>query len=569
MNGNDVTKITETMKKNILLFTLSVFVLLIGLSACHSPEELDPAIEKKGINNFIASFVDDDRDENIFESEIDYEKHVITVVFPYNYPRLSDNVLQVSDLKKIRVKAYVDNNIYITPSLLYMDMTQENTITVKGLSGSVNYKVVPEIRKSNECAITKFSLPSLGLSGIINEEAKTISLITLEEIGEALAEVGISHGAVLSPDPTTVALNYDNEPQIKVTAQNGTSVAVYTVKKKIPEKIPAGIRTNSAKLIWVRKLTDIGLTAANMTTGIAVTKDYVVLNERGNSKAVYVNAKTGENAGSINISQFAGSLTNFYATADDADNILFVNLTPNGGSAFTVWRVKGVNGTPEKYIEFPTTAPMGRKISVSGSLDGDAIITAPYYSTAGKFARWQVVNGQLKSQTPENVTAQGLGSWGNNADVIYSDPSNPESDYFAAFYSTPRNLTWFNGATNTIKANGPAISANWIQNAVDFAVFNKVAYVLSNSVNSFTWGKDDNIYLFDVAGGTLGNQPLDFGTNGLNIMGNYGGNALGVQNANGTGDVALRVSPDGYYLYIYFMFTNGYVGCISCDCIDM
>ncbi|MCI6212221.1 DUF5018 domain-containing protein [Bacteroides heparinolyticus] len=557
------------MKKNILLFTLSVFVLLIGLSACHSPEELDPAIEKKGINNFIASFVDDDRDENIFESEIDYEKHVITVVFPYNYPRLSDNVLQVSDLKKIRVKAYVDNNIYITPSLLYMDMTQENTITVKGLSGSVNYKVVPEIRKSNECAITKFSLPSLGLSGIINEEAKTISLITLEEIGEALAEVGISHGAVLSPDPTTVALNYDNEPQIKVTAQNGTSVAVYTVKKKIPEKIPAGIRTNSAKLIWVRKLTDIGLTAANMTTGIAVTKDYVVLNERGNSKAVYVNAKTGENAGSINISQFAGSLTNFYATADDADNILFVNLTPNGGSAFTVWRVKGVNGTPEKYIEFPTTAPMGRKISVSGSLDGDAIITAPYYSTAGKFARWQVVNGQLKSQTPENVTAQGLGSWGNNADVIYSDPSNPESDYFAAFYSTPRNLTWFNGATNTIKANGPAISANWIQNAVDFAVFNKVAYVLSNSVNSFTWGKDDNIYLFDVAGGTLGNQPLDFGTNGLNIMGNYGGNALGVQNANGTGDVALRVSPDGYYLYIYFMFTNGYVGCISCDCIDM
>ncbi|WP_373759845.1 DUF5018 domain-containing protein, partial [Bacteroides heparinolyticus] len=159
------------MKKNILLFTLSVFVLLIGLSACHSPEELDPAIEKKGINNFIASFVDDDRDENIFESEIDYEKHVITVVFPYNYPRLSDNVLQVSDLKKIRVKAYVDNNIYITPSLLYMDMTQENTITVKGLSGSVNYKVVPEIRKSNECAITKFNLPSLGLSGIINEEA--------------------------------------------------------------------------------------------------------------------------------------------------------------------------------------------------------------------------------------------------------------------------------------------------------------------------------------------------------------------------------------------------------------
>ncbi|MCS2578121.1 hypothetical protein [Bacteroides faecis] len=55
----------------------------------------------------------------------------------------------------------------------------------------------------------------------------------------------------------------------------------------------------------------------------------------------------------------------------------------------------------------------------------------------------------------------------------------------------------------------------------------------------------------------------------MDIFGNYGGNALGVQNGNGAGDVALRVSPDGYYMYIYFMFTNGYVGCISCDCIDI
>ncbi|MFR5271051.1 MAG: hypothetical protein ACLTGI_11610 [Hoylesella buccalis] len=52
-------------------------------------------------------------------------------------------------------------------------------------------------------------------------------------------------------------------------------------------------------------------------------------------------------------------------------------------------------------------------------------------------------------------------------------------------------------------------------------------------------------------------------------MRKYGGKALGKQNANGTGDVALRVSNDGYYLYIYFMFTNGYVGCVRCDCLDL
>ena len=556
--------------KNKILSAISLIVLILSIGACQSPEELDPAtVGRSGINNLIASFADDDSDENSFESEINHDTRVITVVFPYNYPRLSDNVLQVSALKKMRVRAYVDNNVYVTPSLLYMDMTHENTITVKGLKGSVDYKVVPEIRKSNACAITKFELPSVGLSGIINEEAKKISLVAFENIGEILAEVTLSHGATISPNPMVVPLNYDENVQLTVTAQNGTTKAVYTVTKEIPEKLAAGMRASSAKLLWARKLTDIGITSKNLTTGIAATDDYVVLNERGNAQAIYVNAKTGENAGSINISQFAGNLTNSYVTADDANNILFTNLTPGGGAAFTVWRVKGVNGTPEKYIEFPVTSAMGRKLSVIGSLDGDAIITAPYYGTSGQFARWQVVGGSLKSQTPDLVIAKGLGSWGFNADVIYSNPSDPASDYFASYYSTPRGLSWFDGATNEIKSTGREISPNWIQNAVDYAVFNKVAYVLSNSVNSFTWGKDDTIYLFDIAGGTLGNEPLDFGDNGLKIFGNYGGNALGVQNANGTGDVALRVSPDGYYLYIYFMFTNGYLGCIRCDCMDM
>lgn len=151
--------------KNNILSILACFALMLGVNACHSPEELDPAVVKNGINNFIASFVDDDRDENSFSSEIDYQNHVITVVFPYNYPRLSDNVLQISDLKKMRVHASLDNNVYITPSVLFMDMTKENVINLQTLSGTVQYKVVPEIRKSNECLITKFDLPAKGLSG--------------------------------------------------------------------------------------------------------------------------------------------------------------------------------------------------------------------------------------------------------------------------------------------------------------------------------------------------------------------------------------------------------------------
>ena len=554
--------------KNKILSIVSVIAFLMGMSACHSPEDINPTVERNIINNLTASFPDDDSDDNSFTSEIDYTNHVITVVFPYNYPKLSDNVLQLSDLKKMRVIADLDNNVYVYPTLLFMDMTKDNFITVKDQTGaSTEYKVVAEIRKSNECAITKFNITSLGLSGIINESTKTISLIRLESIGEVLADISISHGATISPDPRTVALNYDQDQKITVTAQNGTTKSTYTVKKEIPEKIAAGLRANSAKLIWAKKLTDIGISSSDMTTGIAVTNDYVVINERAKNP-IYLNAKNGEKAGTMNIS-FAGSLTNFYTTSDKDGNILFTNLTPNAGPAFTVWKASGVDQAPEKYIEFTTSLAMGRKLSVSGSLNNNAIITAPIYATSGQFARWQVENGVLKSQTPDIITAQGIGAWGTNADVIYSDPTDLTSDYFTTFYAEPRNLCWMDGKTNSIKNKGVALDGNYVPNAVDHAVFNKVEYVASNLVNPWSWGTADNIYLFDLSSGSLGTQAIDFGSTGLGINGNYGSKILGNTNGNYCGDVVLKVSDDGYYMYIYFMFCNGYVGCVQCDCIDM
>ena len=554
--------------KNKILSIISVIAFLMSISACHSPEEFNPTVERNIINNLTASFPDDDSDDNSFTSEIDYTNHVITVVFPYNYPKLSDNVLRLSDLKKMRVIADLDNNVYVYPTLLFMDMTKDNFITVKDQTGaSTEYKVVAEIRKSNECAITKFNITSLGLSGIINESTKTISLISLESIGEVLADISISHGATISPDPRTVALNYDQDQKITVTAQNGTTKSTYTVKKEIPEKIAAGLRANSAKLIWAKKLTDIGISSSDMTTGIAVTNDYVVINERAKNP-IYLNAKNGEKAGTMNIS-FAGSLTNFYTTSDKDGNILFTNLTPNAGPAFTVWKASGVDQAPEKYIEFTTSLAMGRKLSVSGSLNNNAIITAPIYATSGQFARWQVENGVLKSQTPDIITAQGIGAWGTNADVIYSDPTDLTSDYFTTFYAEPRNLCWMDGKTNSIKNKGVALDGNYVPNAVDHAVFNKVEYVASNLVNPWSWGTADNIYLFDLSSGSLGTQAIDFGSTGLGINGNYGSKILGNTNGNYCGDVVLKVSDDGYYMYIYFMFCNGYVGCVQCDCIDM
>ena len=55
----------------------------------------------------------------------------------------------------------------------------------------------------------------------------------------------------------------------------------------------------------------------------------------------------------MDISQFAGDNSNFHATADRGNNILFCSYTPSGGT-FTVWKANGVNEKPQKYIEYKT-----------------------------------------------------------------------------------------------------------------------------------------------------------------------------------------------------------------------
>lgn len=557
--------------KTKFISILSLIAFCFGISSCHSPEAYSPTGENIGLQNLIVSFPNDDRDENEFTSEIDHTNHIATVVFPYNYPRLSDDILTADKLSKVRVRAKLANNAYIlNGGVLWMDLTKENTISVQNPAGDVvEYTIKGEIRKSSECTITEYKLPTAlgsGLTAIIKEVDKTITFLTFENIGKELAEVTISHGATLEPDPRTEALDYDSDLQITVIAQNGLDRKVYNIGKGTPEKIKAGMRPNSGKILWTKKLSDLGLTKANMQTGIAVNDNYVVINERSNSEAIYLNAKTGEKVGSMNISSFAGSTSNFYCTSDDAGNILFCNYAPNAGDEFIIYKANSVNEVPTPFIRYITSCQIGRKISVKGDVNGDALITAPYYTTAGQTAIWKVTGG-VPAAAPSAFTAKITGSWGYNADIIMTSNTDIKANYFGAFYAVPRSICYFNGADGSVKSKGIDISPNWVQNAVDLKVFNNNTFVAHNSVNSFTWGEDDCVYLYDVSNGSFGDMAADFSKDGIGVNGKYGAKALGAVNGNGTGDIALWVSKDGYYMYLYFMFTGGYVGCVQFDCI--
>ena len=554
----------------------AVALSALFMASCQQPDfKVSEAEATKAINSITASFIDDTSEENHFKSEIDYDNHVITIVFPYTYPANTKYNLTEDDLKKVKVVANLDDNCFIEPSILIMDLTQDNIITVINQKKErTDYIVRGEIRKSNACAVTAFKLVDENLVGVVNESTKVISIIKDEAPAKQLAEVELSFGATITgTDPTKVACDYSKDVKFTVTAQDGKTTAEYTVKVQLPSTLEKGMRPGSGKILWNNKIVETYAPATPlMMSSMAVIKDYIVLNTR-NEDMMVVNRKTGAKEGTIKL-PFKSSLGNFKATGDSSDNILVTNLD---SKEIVVYRIKGINGTPTEYIRYNVGGKSyGRGISVIGSLDKDAVITMPRFEDAGwYFLRWTVTGGVLNTE-PELVTINSsvnAGGWVYNCDVVATDPSNPKSDYFVNSYakltggttaSEDRGTIWIDGATNKDKCHSPYTSSNWVRNALDYVKFNGVGYLIANSVNSFTWGADDMIYLYD-----LGDANLD------NIVwkseaGIYGSMSNITQaNGNACSDVALRLSDNGYYMYAYFFFAGGQLVCVQFDCLDM
>ncbi len=555
--------------------TVSALLLALTLftAGCKQPEATTPTGEKYGITSLSATFPGDDSSENLFAAEIDHEKGTIAVVFPYNYPRNTYQVLPQSALSKVKVAAELDNNATIAPALGIMDLTKEQTLTVtNAFNEKKQYTIIGVIRKSSEAEIKEFAITEPALTGIIDAGTKTITLIHSGNIGKAKATVTVSHGATLSPDPNTTPIDFDSDPEITVTAQNGVDKTVYKVTKCLPKKVKAGIRQGSAKLLWTKKLKDdLGINVFDLTGGIAYSGGKLILNTR-NQPSLILNARTGDKEGAIEtMATITGGVTNFYTTSDDSGHILICNLSPNAGT-FKIWMLKNSTDTPRLLIDWggSGTNKLGRKFSVIGDITKDAVITAPVYESDCKFQRWQIKDGRLLSTTPTEVMVSAVTSqWRFNCDIIASDPTNPTSDYFVAAYSftDPVKLLWIDGATHAIKAAGPVIGKpNIIVNAVDCTMFNGKRYVTTSSITSgaLSETQDDIVYLHDAT-------TVDGFTGPIwrSDAGKYGGKDNTQNNANGTGDVLLQPSEDGYYLYLFFMFTNGQVGCVQFDCIDL
>ena len=560
--------------------------VVLSFAACQEPEVLVPAEANKGINNLTVYPTWDGyhtADATGFTSKIDYEKRVITIQVPYTLPVESDNVQKLEDYKKVWVQFNLDDNATLEPKLTTIDLTQTYKVTLTDQKKEQSeWTIKAALAKSSACDIESFAIPSLGLTAVIDKSSATASLIYFEQLKNVFAEVVVSPHAKIVPDPATTAFwcSPDEPKKFTVIAQDGVTHREWTLQQTEPARVEEGIRPESGKLLWTTKLSAAGVAKLDMTTGIAVTDDYVVLNTRGEDPIV-LDAKKGTTIGTMDLGSIKGATSSYYMTSDHKGHIVINNRVPDDGGVFRVWRMRDINSTPELFIEYATTDVYGDHISVWGDVYGDATVQAAYcgWTSTGSTSTltWTVKGGQTVSMQPYWCQISGVGGWTNGDAIRMGTEAN--SDFLAVGYSMNK-LTWVDGATNTaLNYVQGTLTGNEGMKAIDAVSFNGLNYVAATMETFFTWGVAGGMWVMEAKypqtfSGSLELDAsldpdcvvydLDRGEGGYGI---YGGRANDGTNGNAIQDVKLHVTKDGYFMYAYFMFCNGYVGCVQFDCI--
>ena len=560
--------------------------VVLSFAACQEPEVLLPAEANKGINNLTVYPTWDGyhtADATGFTSKIDYEKRVITIQVPYTLPVESDNVQKLEDYKKVWVQFNLDDNATLEPKLTTIDLTQTYKVTLTDQKKEQSeWTIKAALAKSSACDIESFAIPSLGLTAVIDKSSATASLIYFEQLKNVFAEVVVSPHAKIVPDPATTAFwcSPDEPKKFTVIAQDGVTSREWTLQQTEPARVEEGIRPESGKMLWTTKLSAAGVAKLDMTTGIAVTDDYVILNTRGEDPIV-LDAKKGTTVGTMSLGSIKGATSSYYMTSDHKGHIVINNRVPDDGGVFRVWRMRDINSTPELFIEYATTDVYGDHISVWGDVYGDATVQAAYcgWTSTGSTSTltWTVKGGQTVSMQPYWCQISGVGGW-TNGDAIRLG-TDATADFLACGYSMNK-LTWVDGATNAaLNYVQGTLTGNEGMKAIDAVPFNGINYVAATMETFFTWGVAGGMWVMEAKypqtfSGSLELDAsldpdcvvygLDRGEGGYGI---YGGRANDGTNGNAIQDVKLHVTSDGYFMYAYFMFCNGYVGCIQFDCI--
>lgn len=553
------------MKKQIILLFAASAALLSG---CHEPDELTAPAGAQGLTSVSAQFATGEYKNDAtakfttYVTEANMDRIVIDV--PYFFPENTDNRTAITQM---RVTASLEGNCYLTPQLGTLDLTQENRFTLTRADGSTReITITGNIKKSDKCEIISFATDAPAIQGVIDNDLNTVALISADDLSAVTAQVILSPHATITPDPAAAADYEGDGMKFTVTAHDGVTKRIYTVSKQVPPKIKYGWRPGSEKEVWQQTALDkLGIVnAAGKNYSLAASGDKLILST-GADKYLFKRA-TGDFLGAHDMKGItaAGGMT-----SDDAGNILYAT-TADPNAEFRVYAASSVDQTPVQLLSYTnaTGASMGKHISVSGDVKGDAILTAVIYTWNGavcKFLRWVITSGVVAKPEMISVTGATAGWNGNGHADVEASSSNPDDPYYMAYYSANK-LYRIDGSGAVTSSIGTATwGANSNYNCVDVCTFNQAKYAAIYTGAHFTYG-EFKAYMFDVTSPAPLEGLCDTSSSKVFVSGEYKP-VGGVVNA--ASDVVMVASPDGYKLNLYY--TDGNTNALVAwefDCID-
>ncbi len=295
----------------------------------------------------------------------------------------------------------------------------------------------------------------------------------------------------------------DNDPVVITTSQDLVAGLFHEATISLVKDSVPGVNFDAATALWTKDyVNDFNIPAAGNAT-LAVMGDNLIVSTR--SAQYIVDIASGSSLGEASWSMDLG--TYGAITSDDGGNLLLFEGGTTSG-AYTIYSTSSVDSAPTVLVSgtSPMTGyPFGKKISIYGDIDGDAVITAPMWFNMGgqSFAciRWIVTDGVIGAaayvkQADGNSVVRPDENNGN-MDICYASTDVTSGLYYTVAYSA-NVISAINAADNTyVGTVATILDTNYNLNCIDVIEYNSVKLIATFAGAHFAWGAP-TAYIFDV-----------------------------------------------------------------------
>ena len=323
------------------------------------------------------------------------------------------------------------------------------------------------------------------------------------------------------------------------------------------------------RTLWKKTATELGFNNHN-NGAVGFSGDYVVVHDRGG--LFYANISDGERAGNISMEGIDwGSLQRtvpLHMATDDAGNIASCNFGVAEGDVIHMYWWEGVTATPKMLFEYVLDIPgvqVGRKIYVRGDMTDHAFLYLGL-SKKNMFLQWEIKDGQVVTQEPRRVDYSLDYTMGVQAKIVPIEVG-ANSNYFVARYEDGVGkvaITYMDGTTNQpiyqSEHHIQGIYHQWLGggHAFDYAQMDGAYYMFMIEQNGGNWMRE----IFDIRKVMLRPDKISsimdlIKFRNWNDWLNFPLDPNFASNGNVTGDVKVKVSPDGKSALVAFLCTNG------------